>query len=223
MVRLEHLGLLLVQRVGIATVAHERRTVPGRDVLLVEAFDAPAQASGRWHFFSALTALDLHEMEALYASYPDLADYLRRFAPDAAAQCRELYRRMLFNILIGNTDDHARNHAVFWDGHDVTLTPAYDICPLPRTGFEASQAMAVGEQGNYASLANALSSCGRFGLAAETARAMAEDMMARVSAQWADACEMAGLPGSWRASSGSGRWSRSRVRVSTWRVPMKRR
>lgn len=142
MVRLEHLGLLLAQRVGIDTVAHERRAVLGRDVLLVDCFDAPLPGSGRRHFFSALTALDLHEMEARYASYPDLADYLRRFARDPTAQCRELYRRMLFNILIGNTDDHARNHALFWDGQEVSLTPAYDICPLPRTGFEASQAMA---------------------------------------------------------------------------------
>jgi len=46
---------------------------------------------------------------------------------------------MVFNILVGNTDDHARNHAAFWDGKQLTLTPAYDICPQGRTGEEASQ------------------------------------------------------------------------------------
>lgn len=56
---------------------------------------------------------------------------------------RELYGRICFNVLCGNTDDHARNHAAFWDGKMLTLTPAYDICPQGRTGNEATQAMLI--------------------------------------------------------------------------------
>jgi len=49
----------------------------------------------------------------------------------------------VFNILIGNTDDHTRNHAAFWDGHLLTVTPAYDICPQARHGQIATQAMLI--------------------------------------------------------------------------------
>ncbi len=50
-------------------------------------------------------------------------------------------------MLCGNTDDHARNHAAFWDGRALTLTPAYDVCPQPRAGGEAAQIMAIGRDG----------------------------------------------------------------------------
>ena len=60
---------------------------------------------------------------------------------------RELFSRITFNILAGNNDDHARNHAAFWDGIELTLTPAYDICPQPRAGGETAQVMAIGEDG----------------------------------------------------------------------------
>jgi serine/threonine-protein kinase HipA len=54
-----------------------------------------------------------------------------------------MFSLLVFNILCGNTDDHARNHAAFWDGKVLTLTPAYDICPQGRTGNEASQAVRI--------------------------------------------------------------------------------
>ena len=60
---------------------------------------------------------------------------------------RMLFERIVFNIAIGNTDDHARNHAAFWDGHNLKLTPAYDLCPCMRSGGEAVQAMDIGRNG----------------------------------------------------------------------------
>jgi len=72
--------------------------------------------------------------------------FLARFA-EPKATLRKLFSRLTFNVLSGNTDDHARNHAAFWDGAELTLTPTYDVCPLPRTGGEASQAIAIGRDG----------------------------------------------------------------------------
>ena len=92
---------------------------------------------------SALTLFELDEMMAAYASYEKLAEIIRHRFVDAKATLRELYSRLVFNILCGNTDDHARNHAAFWDGHQLTLTPAYDICPQSRSGQQASQAMLI--------------------------------------------------------------------------------
>ncbi|MCS3903863.1 serine/threonine-protein kinase HipA [Methylohalomonas lacus] len=194
MVKLEALALLLARRVGIETVTSQQLSVMNKDVLLVNRFDSEAARSGRRHFFSALTALDLDEMEARYAGYPDLADYLRHYSDDVTAQCRELFRRMLLNIMIGNSDDHARNHALFWDGRHVHLTPAYDICVMPRMSLESSQAMEVGEQGKRGTLANALSSCGRFGLTKAEALQMAEEMEVLIRQSWQEACEEAEIP-----------------------------
>ncbi len=62
---------------------------------------------------------------------------------DAKATLRVLFGRIVFNILCGSTDDHARQHAAFWDGRQLTLTPAYAICPQARSGQEATQAMLI--------------------------------------------------------------------------------
>lgn len=97
-------------------------------------------------------------------------------------------------MLVGNTDDHARNHSAFWDGRQLILTPAYDICPPLRTGQEATQAMDIGGvQGNAATLANVLSVCGKFQLRASDARTMIEQLTAAVEDNWISVCETAGL------------------------------
>ena len=85
---------------------------------------------------SALTLLELDELMARYASYEQLATIIRHRFQAPRQALKELFGRMLFNILCGNTDDHARNHAAFWNGKDLSLTPAYDICPQNRTGGE---------------------------------------------------------------------------------------
>lgn len=102
---------------------------------------------GRRAQVSALTILGLDEWGARYASYEALADQVRERFTKPKATLRELFSRLTFNVLVGNTDGHARNHAAFWDGAELTLTPAYDVCSLPRTGGEASQAMAIGRDG----------------------------------------------------------------------------
>lgn len=100
----------------------------------------------------------------------------------------------MFNILVGNTDDHARNHALFWDGQGVSLTPAYDLCVWPRMGGEGSQAMDVGDQGKRATLANALSQSRRFGLSLDVATAICRDLAEGIRDNWTAACREAGLP-----------------------------
>jgi serine/threonine-protein kinase HipA len=194
-VRLETLALQLAKDCGLEVPGFELIEVLGKDALLVERFDIDRTGARptRRHFFSALTALGLDEMEARYASYTDLADYLRRYGTSPASQCHRLFQRMVFNILIGNTDDHARNHALFWDGHEIALTPAYDLCVMPRAGGEASQAMDVGREGKRASLVNALSECSRFGLAPDQATAICAELIETLRQHWNTACDQAGI------------------------------
>jgi serine/threonine-protein kinase HipA len=163
-------------------------------VLLVERFDRTAVPGERRLLVSALTVLGLDELMGRYATYPDLADLIRRRFTNPAATLRELFARIVFNIRIANTDDHARNHATFWDGGMLTLTPASDRCPQLRSGTEANQAMAIGRDGQRASR---LAVCQA---AAETYlldRAEAGDIIERqvtiISEQWDEAAETAGL------------------------------
>jgi serine/threonine-protein kinase HipA len=86
-------------------------------------------------------------MMGRYATYHEPAETVRHRFTKPEATCHELFARIACNILVGNTDDHARNHAAFWDGAQLTLTPAYDICPQARSAGEATQAMAYGPDG----------------------------------------------------------------------------
>jgi serine/threonine-protein kinase HipA len=69
----------------------------------------------------------LNDMTARYASYEDLAEIIRHRFSEPKAALKEMFGRLVFNILCGNTNDHAGNHAAFWNGKELMLTPAYDI------------------------------------------------------------------------------------------------
>ena len=100
---------------------------------------------------------------------------------------------MTFNILVGNTDDHARNHAAFWDGASLTLTPAYDICPQSRTGREASQAMQIRGRERRSQLSLCLAAANKFLLADECALTIMRHQIAVIAANWNTVCSEAGL------------------------------
>jgi serine/threonine-protein kinase HipA len=146
-VKAEAVAMDLARRVGL-NVAHVQLVeVAGKDVLLVDRFDRPG-GGRRSHMVSALTILGLDEfIGARYGSYADLADHIRRSFTSPAATLRELFSRIVFNVLIGNSDDHPRNHAAFVNADgSLTLTPAYDICPQPRSVPQANHAMAIGRE-----------------------------------------------------------------------------
>jgi serine/threonine-protein kinase HipA len=144
-VKAEAAGMDLARRVGIAVPHTEVVRSLGRDVLLVERFDRPGGKTRRM-LVSALTVLGFSDfLGARWSSYPELLDKLHQLAaPGTGSLGPTMLERIILNILIGNTDDHARNHAVFWDGRYVQLAPAYDLCPQLRTSWEANQAMDIG-------------------------------------------------------------------------------
>lgn len=189
----------LAAAVGINVAGVQLQEVDGKDVLLVERFDRMPVEGGvaRRHFFSALTALGLSELQARDASYADFADFLAKWSADPRADCHELYRRMILNMVIGNTDDHARNHAVFWDGSRCRLTPAYDVCVLKRVGEIGTQAMLIGADGNYANFNNALSVCKRFLLDEDEAQRIHDQVCEVVAQHWKAIAHDAGLEKRW--------------------------
>lgn len=106
----------------------------------------------------------------------------------------ELFARITLNILTGNNDDHARNHAAFWDGEALTLTPAFDICPTPRGGGEAAQVMAIGADGwRFSQVAGCVERAAIYRLSAPEARAVIDHQIETISQEWSDVCDRASL------------------------------
>lgn len=142
---------------------------------------------------SALTIFELDEMMARYASYETLAEIIRHRFAAPRATLAELFGRLVFNILCGNTDDHARNHAAFWDGAVLSLTPAYDICPQLRSGGEAGQAMLIKGHVNLGKLSVALDAAPAFLLSRDKAMALVKAQVAAIHANWDAVCADASL------------------------------
>src|ERR1700726_4748482 len=103
---------------------------------------------------------------------------------DPRNDLRELFRRMAFNILVGNDDDHLRNHAFLFDGRGWRLSPLYDVVPRPHVGSNGRLILAVGDRGHEATLANALTGAATYGLQREEAATLLEDLRVRVNARW---------------------------------------
>jgi serine/threonine-protein kinase HipA len=194
-VKAEGVAMELARRAGLNVAPTQLVQVAGKDVLLVERFDRPGDGQRR-HLVSALTILGLDEFTgARYGSYAALADHIRLSFTDPAATLRELFSRIVFNILVGNTDDHPRNHAAFVNaGGDLTLTPAYDICPQPRSVPQANQAMAIGRNGERSSqLATCLAACEVYLLDISQAQSIIDTQIDVIQTQWRDAADLAGL------------------------------
>jgi serine/threonine-protein kinase HipA len=200
-VKAEAVAMELARRVGL-NAAHTRLTESlNRDVLLIERFDRPGTVGSipgmlgeRRLVVSALTLLGLDEMRGRYATYPDLADIIRKRFTNPANTLRELFSRIVFSICIGNTDDHARNHAAFWDGTMLTLTPAYDLCPQLRSGETADQAMAIGRNGQRASrLSVALDAAEIYQLTRAQAQAIIDHQVSVITNEWNTAADLAKL------------------------------
>jgi serine/threonine-protein kinase HipA len=194
-VKAEFIAMRLARAVGLNVATVEMTRAAHKDVLLVERFDRTHTHQGwtRHAMVSALTMLGLDEMMARYASYEDMAELIRHRFPEPKATLRELYGRISFNILCGNTDDHARNHAAFWDGRQLTLTPAYDICPQGRTGNEASQAMLIKGEARASTLATCLAAAPDFHMNESDAVALIQRQIEAIAAGWQAACDEAAL------------------------------
>jgi serine/threonine-protein kinase HipA len=167
---IEHATMTLSTLAGIRAAATQVVALAGSNALAIRRFDRDGQR--RIHSISAGTALRAATAagQEPELSYPALARLLRRAgvaADDANGQdARELFRRMVFNILMDNTDDHEKNHALLSaepGRHGrYRLSPAYDV--LPSAGAHGYQEFACGDQGHDSTLANAMSRCTDFGL-----------------------------------------------------------
>lgn len=195
LVKAEFVAMRLAGLAGLNVAPVRLTRSMDKDVLLVKRFDRGRTEEGitRRAMVSALTLCGLDERLARYASYENLADILRARAVAPKETLAELFSRMTFNVLSGNSDDHARNHAAFWDGSRLSLTPAYDICPQPRTGREASQAMRIHGQERRSQLSLCLAAAPKFLLSEDRALAIMRRQTAAISDNWDAICDEASL------------------------------
>ncbi|HZL31439.1 MAG TPA: type II toxin-antitoxin system HipA family toxin [Pseudolabrys sp.] len=194
-VKAEYIAMRLAAEIGLKVAPVSQKRVAGKDVLLIERFDREKAGNG-WHrcaMVSALTLFELDEMMARYASYEDLATIIRHRFTAPKETLKELFARLLFNILCGNTDDHARNHAAYWDGKYLSLTPAYDICPQGRSGGEADQAMLITGNERLSQIAVWLKAAQTFLLSEQQAIALAKQQIIAIHDHWMPICTEAKL------------------------------
>ena len=124
----EAVALDLARRAGLRTADHDLMTAGGKPVMLSHRFDRDGDR--RIPFLSALSMMGLKDGDQ--ASYPELMGVLSEVGADVGADAEELYRRMVFNVLVSNVDDHLRNHGFLWSGKaGWKLSPVYDVNPTP--------------------------------------------------------------------------------------------
>ncbi len=198
MARVEHAMLTLGRACGLETAQSRIATIGDREVLLVKRFDRETAQGGylRARMVSALTLLraDNSPQARERWSYVLLAEELRRVSAEPRRDAAELFRRMSFNALISNIDDHPRNHAIIaWEGK-WRLSPAYDLTPSSPVGVERRDlAMACGDLGRYANAGNLLSQPARFLLAADEAARILDGMEATVRSDWYEIARRCGV------------------------------
>lgn len=166
LVRAEHAAMCMAKELDIRVAKTQIHETENGDVLLVERFDV-SEGSPTHHFLSANSLLQKPKVAmsdlTTYYSYGELAEFIRHHTGEFADDATELYKRMVFNVLIGNTDDHSRNHAFLYHFADKTwrMSPAYDITPINNS---KQHGIGLGDDGRYASINNLLSQAKRFGL-----------------------------------------------------------
>jgi len=194
-VKAEFIAMRLAELAGIDVAPVRMVKAANKDVVLIERFDRHQTDEGwaRKSMVSALTLFGLDDMMARYASYETLAEIIRHRFTEHKDTLRELFSRLLFNILCGNTDDHARNHAAFWDGKHLSLTPAYDICPQGRTGNEAGQAMRIVGNNNLSQFKTCLMAAANFLVSKSQAFEIFEHQVSVIEQNWQVVCDEAEL------------------------------
>ncbi|XIA67774.1 type II toxin-antitoxin system HipA family toxin [Bradyrhizobium sp. TZ2] len=196
--RVEHAMLELARSCGITVASSRVETIAGKDVLLVKRFDREKTGKGylKARMISGLTLLRAEEAAEMRDrwSYVLLAEELRRVVEEPKRDAPELFRRMLFNALISNIDDHPRNHALIAKDRHWKLSPAYDLTPSPVIAQERRDlAMDAGDQGRFANAKNLMSQRARFLLEEEEAKAIVADMTEKVRATWYDTVRAQGV------------------------------
>ena len=196
--RVEHAMLILARECGLQAAESKVVSIGEHDVVLVKRFDREHTKTGyrRGRMISALTLLraDENYQDRAKWSYLQLVEELRRISSQPRTDAAELFRRMCFNALISNVDDHPRNHAVVAMNTDWKLSPAYDLTPsTPISAERRDLALECGDMGRYAHAENLLSQSTRFLLEPGVAKNTIDTIEEIVKNKWHDIARKQGV------------------------------
>lgn len=196
--RVEHAMGNLARACGINSAESLVSSIGGRDTLLVKRFDREKTANGyyRSRMVSGLTLLraqDTYQSKDSW-SYLLLVEEMRRISARPQQDAVELFKRMCFNALISNTDDHPRNHAILAKDRNWGLSPAYDLTPSTPISLERRElAMSIGDAGRFANAENILSQCQRFLMPRDDAVEIIKKMEKQIAKSWYKTARAAGV------------------------------
>jgi serine/threonine-protein kinase HipA len=185
----EAVALRLAADAGISTSEWRVESVAGQDVLVVRRFDRKSEV--RVPFLSAMSLLNAADNEQ--RSYLEIADALRQYGAKPEEDCAQLWRRIVFSILVSNTDDHLRNHGFLYDpAGGWRLSPAYDLNPLPADIKPRILTTAIDEADGTASLDLAFEVAPHFGVKPDRAKAIVRDV-GKAVVRWRETAASMGL------------------------------
>ena len=193
MCKVEFATMQMAREAGIEVPDVQLTETARGPVVLVARFDQ--DADGQHHLISVASLInkfDITQFDESAMSYPGINQLAKRIGGHTGGLPAAIFRRMLFNVAIGNTDDHLRNHAFFKKagGGEYELTPGYDI--VPNTGLQGSHAIALGEFGSTPSRDNLEAARHRMGLSEQRARDIADEVLA-ATADWREKLGAAGV------------------------------
>lgn len=184
----EAVALTLAKNAGINVPSWQVQEISGKSVIIIKRFDR--NKTKRIPFVSAMTLLGAKDGDNSY-SYQNIADIIRQYGSDPKADMIELWRRIVFSVLISNTDDHLRNHGfIRIDDKGWRLSPVYDINPSSDNISALSTMIAEGDYS--ATLENALSVAEYFGLLPEAANRIISEVEHAVS-KWKNVAKQFGI------------------------------
>lgn len=185
----EIMALALAKKSGLNVASGRLETVAGRPVALIRRFDRAGE--NRIPFLSAMSLLGLNDGDA--ATYTDIAECIRMYSSAPTADLHELWRRIVFGVMIGNLDDHLRNHGFLYDSDDKwRLSPAYDLNPVPLEEMVRELTTWISDEGPEAELDLAYRAAPFFALKDEEAARIAGEVAAGLQC-WRDLARQFGM------------------------------
>lgn len=185
----EVLAMTLAAKAGLNVATARRQDVAGRPVALITRFDR--QGEQRIPFLSAMSLLGLNDGDE--ATYTDIAECIRMYSSEPTADLHELWRRIVFGVLIGNLDDHLRNHGFLYDKDDKwRLSPAYDLNPVPLEEKARELTTWISEEGPDADLDIACRAAPYFALKDDQAEAIISEVSAALKG-WQNIARQLGM------------------------------
>ena len=169
----EVLAMTLARQAGLTVADAKLLNVVGRPVALIQRFDRVG--SRRIPFLSAMSLLGLNDGDE--GTYTDIAEIIRMYSSSPTQDLNELWKRVVFNVLIGNLDDHLRNHGFLYDRNGRwRLSPAYDLNPVPLAEKARELTTWISEQGPEADLDLAREAAPFFALKKKQAEAIIDEI-----------------------------------------------